>query len=329
MMTLNWQAYYQAPNMALWQGRHDSPSRASFFQIVQPLDLLRNTDATPHENTFALLGFCCDEGIRRNLGRIGAKEGPDVIRKCIATLSLAKQNFFCYDAGNILCFDHDLESAQLALAEAIAMLLSKQITPIVLGGGHEVAFGHYQGIAKFLPKNDLAIVNFDAHFDMRPLLPNHQGSSGTPFLQIAQAQKESNNTFYYSCIGIQSASNIQALFDTAKQYHVETYPAENFYLKSPENGYEFVNHLIDRSLRIYVSLCLDVFASPYAPGVSAPQSFGLIPWHVIPLVRQLASSRKVISYDIAELSPNYDIDQRTAKLAAGLIYEIIHYHRNK
>jgi formiminoglutamase len=34
----------------------------------------------------------------------------------------------------------------------------------------------------------------------------------------------------------------------------------------------------------------------------------------------------VISYDIAELSPGYDVDGVTAKLAASLIFEFIHHH---
>jgi len=61
--------------------------------------------------------------------------------------------------------------------------------------------------------------------------------------------------------------------------------------------------------------------------VSAPQVLGLTPWQIIPYLRLLAQSGKVISYDIAELSPHYDIDQRTVKLAAHLIYEIILHHQ--
>jgi arginase family enzyme len=33
-----------------------------------------------------------------------------------------------------------------------------------------------------------------------------------------------------------------------------------------------------------------------------------------------------MSYDVAELSPPFDIDYRTAKLAANFIYDIIHHH---
>ena len=72
-----------------------------------------------------------------------------------------------------------------------------------------------------------------------------------------------------------------------------------------------------------------VFAAPFAPGVSAVQPLGLYPWHVIPLARQLAASGKVLSYELSELSPRYDIDQRTARLAANLIYEIIHHHSDE
>ena len=75
-----------------------------------------------------------------------------------------------------------------------------------------------------------------------------------------------------------------------------------------------------------MSLSLDVFSPAFAPGVSSIQPLGLYPWHIIPLIRQAAASGKMLSYDIAEHVPRYDIDHRTAKLAAALIYEIIHHH---
>ena len=88
----------------------------------------------------------------------------------------------------------------------------------------------------------------------------------------------------------------------------------------------FADRIIDENEIIYMSLSLDVFALAFAPGVSTIHPLGLNPWHIIPLLRQVAASGKVISYDIAEHVPRYDIDHRTAKLAATLIYEIIHHH---
>ena len=74
---------------------------------------------------------------------------------------------------------------------------------------------------------------------------------------------------------------------------------------------------------------MDVFSSSIAPGVSAPQACGLQTWHVIPLLRLIAQSGKVLSFDIAELAPPYDRDKQTASLAARLLWEYLHYRSDK
>lgn len=317
-------ARYIPPESKNWQGRNDIPPASCFFQIIRMLDLRNPISATLP--AIGLIGFCCDEGIRRNLGRIGATDGPKAIRETLAKLPFPRQDMVCYDAGDITCTDGNLESAQAALADAIALLLQHHITPIILGGGHELAWGSYQGIAKQFVHENLGIVNFDAHFDMRPLLAENQGSSGTPFLQIAEAHQSQQRKLDYNCIGIQPAGNIQLLFDTAKKYAANILFAEDLQQNSAKKSFDFIQRVIDQNQILYLSLCLDVFAAPYAPGVSAIQSLGVTPWQIIPLVRQLASSGKVVTYDIAELSPKFDIDARTAKLAANFIYEIILHH---
>lgn len=315
---------YVPPELSHWQGRADLPPASCFFQIIQPLNLQQSLpDKSP--TAFGLIGFCCDEGIRRNFGRTGAAEGPFAIRQALAKMPV-QRNTLIYDAGDITCTDGDLESAQLALADAVSRLLEHGITPIVLGGGHELAWGHYQGIAQQFSRGNLGIINFDAHFDMRPLLPQQQGSSGTPFLQIAKAHQKDHRRFDYNCIGIQPAGNIPALFATAKDHGAHILLAEEVYQGDIKKRESFIERVIKENPLLYVSLCLDVFASAYAPGVSAPQSLGLTPWQIIPYIRRLAQSGQVVSYDLAELSPKYDIDQRTAKLAANFIYEMIHHH---
>jgi formiminoglutamase len=244
----------------------------------------------------------------------------------LAGLPIHRKDIICYDAGDIICQDHDLEKSQSALAEAVDRLLSNNITPIVLGGGHELAWGHFQGIAKKNKYEKIGIINFDAHFDMRPLTADGNGTSGTPFLQIAKALEKTGHPFNYYCIGIQRQSNIEPLFTTAEQHHTHVIYADDIYQGKTDVCLDLINQAIIKNEAIYLSLCLDVFASAYAPGVSAPQPLGLTPWQVIPLLRIFSESGKVKSYDIAELSPQYDIDSHTAKLAANLIYEIIHHH---
>lgn len=321
-----WTQHYNPPESLLWQGRADTPPTSSFFQIVQMLNLAEHVPPAISSLAFAVVGFCCDEGIRRNLGRTGAAEGPLAIRQILAKLPIQTDQFSFYDAGDITCMDGDLENAQRSLGEVTALLIERNIIPIVIGGGHELAWGHYQGIEKVFPTQYLGIINFDAHFDMRPLLDHQQGSSGTPFLQIAQTHEKAKRRFDYNCIGIQHAGNIRSLFETAKHYNAQVILADDLHQGYVDKCHNFIDRIIDQNQMIYLSLCLDVFAAPYAPGVSAPQALGVTPWQIMPYIRQLASSGKVISYDVAEMCPKYDIDQRTAKLAANFIYEIIHHH---
>lgn len=323
---MTWNTHYIPPNKAVWQGRMDTPPASSYFQVVQMFNLLDHKSIEIKTPTFALIGFKSDEGIRRNQGRLGAAEGPLSIRQALAKLPIQHQNFTCFDAGNIVCIDDQLESAQQALGDVIAILLNEKMIPIVLGGGHELAWGNYQGIAQAHPNEHLGIINFDAHLDMRPLTADGKGTSGTSFLQIAEADQKANRRFDYNCIGVQHTSNTRQLFETAKRYHSHIIWADELHENQSQKCVDFIDRTIDENDIIYTSICLDVFAAPFAPGVSALQPLGLWPWHVIPLIRQLAASGKVVSYDLAELSPRYDIDQRTAKLAANLIYEITHHH---
>lgn len=326
---MSWNTRYLPPDQTQWRGRADSPPDAAFFQTVKLVNLLNDPEITIQQPTFALIGFRCDEGVARNFGRVGAAEGPNAIRHALAKLPIQTNTFTCLDVGNIECSDGDVETSQEALSDIVALLLRQKIIPIIMGGGHELAWGHYQGIRKVYPKNPLGVINFDAHFDMRPLLPNQKGSSGTSFLQIAAAHQSQHCRLDYNCIGIQHAGNIRELHNTAKKYEVKVIWADELHLGHQEKCIDFVDRMVDENEIVYVSVCLDVFAASFAPGVSSTQPLGLFPWHIIPLIRQLAASGKVVGYDIAELSPRYDIDQNTAKLAANLIYEIVHHHHHQ
>ena len=74
---------------------------------------------------------------------------------------------------------------------------------------------------------------------------------------------------------------------------------------------------------IYVTICSDIFNSAYAPGVSALQPFGMNPETVLKFIKEVLKSNKVISLDIAEVSPRFDKDNRSAKLAAVIIFATI------
>ena len=314
-----WDKYYLPPDPTDWQGQ-DNALSSSFQQIIHPLNVLTDSFFKVHHKTFALLGFCYNAKNRKD-----GKEGPSLIRQALGTLPIQDANIQCLDVGNIICTDDQLDQTQLALAFVIKLLLQHDLVPIVLGGGHELSLGHYLGIAESLPDKNLGIINFDAHFDLKPVGQDAE----TTFLQIAKTHLATHRHFDYNCIGIQHAGNTRQLMETAKSYNTKVIWADELHLGQLEKCADFIDRVIDRNDKIYLSLCLNVFATPFAPGVSSTQPLGLLPWHIIPLVRQLAACGKVISYDIAELLPHLDVDQTTARLAANLIYEFIHHHNEQ
>lgn len=303
--------YSPLTNKSLWSGRADANTNEYIYQIIQFLDL--NNPANDL-NGYALLGFECDAGVSRNQGNPGASEGPNAFRSALAKFPIHK-SLQLFDAGNVSCAGDNLEAAQLELSHQINKIIACGLTPIVIGGGHETAWGHFQGLSH--PNKDIAILNFDAHFDLRPLINGQLGSSGTPFRQIHNFLTADNKPFHYYCAGIQPFSNTKYLFDYAKKLNVSYELAETIHA----NPYDmrFIDKIINRHEHLYVSICLDVFQASLAPGVSAPQVLGISATYVIEALKRLKNSGKVMSIDIVELAPKYDIRDQTAKLAATLL----------
>ena len=305
----------------IWSGRTDAKPNEYVYQQINCLDLSKPASLqTDYQKKYVLLGFQSDEGVTRNLGRAGASQGPSAFRKAFGKLPIHKP-FELFDAGNVACLDHDLENAQQVLGNKVAQCLSLGLNPIVIGGGHETAWGHYQGLNQHFQDQSIALLNFDAHFDLRPLINNQQGSSGTPFFQIHQHLKAQNKPFYYYCAGIQPFSNTMSLFQTAHEFDVNYCLAETIH--ATPNDLTFVQQVIKNHEKIYVSVCLDVFSATIAPGVSAPQPLGIGISYVIKALRYLKASNKVVSLDFVELSPPYDINDQTAKLASCLLMEYL------
>jgi formiminoglutamase len=272
----------------------------------------------------ALLGYTCDEGVKRNQGRFGAVKGPDAIRKKLGKLpNHLDDETALLDVGNIHCLNADLETAQDKLAHQVQQLLDRNLFPIVLGGGHDIAFGTYNGIKKHLGNSkSIGIINFDAHFDLRS---NENGNtSGTPFYQIAKDCEASGTAFHYLCLGIREDANDSSLFKTAKELEVKYILRDTFRIEFYNEINAWINAFIQNVDAVYVTIDLDGFSSAYAPGVSAPSPMGFTPDVVLASLKTIIASGKLTALDIAELNPTYDIDDQTARLAASLVHTVIH-----
>ncbi len=321
--------YYQPTPKKDWQGRIDDTENYRAFRWHQWVNIfhLLEEEIKPapggREKNFCFLGFFCDKGVQKNKGRAGAAKGPLSIREEMGNLPCSfGEEVKIYDAGNINCSgEASLEEGQKALEEAVTKILKLGLFPIVLGGGHEIALGDYRGIKKFLGNKNPGIINFDAHFDLRPYPEG--GNSGTMFLQIADQCREEGSQFSYLGLGIQKYGNTVSLFDKAHDLGAEYILARDIKEYNLVDILEKIDSFIKRNPYIYLTVCADVFSSAFAPGVSSSHPLGLEPEIFLRLFKHILRSEKILGFDIAEVSPRFDLDQSTAQLAAITIFAAV------
>lgn len=309
---------YTLPQKDLWTGRKTNPKAGKqyWYQQIELTDI-NNLTSLEKKTDIGLLGYACEEGVRRNQGRVGAKSGPDTLRQRLGKYAYHHKSKSVADFGNIVCEESEMETAQNELSKAVTAMLSNAVFPIVVGGGHDISYGHFKGIwnaVKDTDKSKIGIINFDAHFDLRPV--EEAPNSGTPFNQILSEHGDNVN---YLALGIQQHANTEELFDIAEQHNV-TYL---FNHECVEANFEAVKSrlasFIEQNDYLYITIDMDGFSSAYASGVSAPSPMGFTPFFVLNTLRYLFDSQKVISCDIAEFSPKFDKDNTTASLVASLV----------
>ena len=269
--------------------------------------------------TAVLIGFPCDVGVRRNNGRPGAAKGPSAIREALFKLTpggkkpkrMLKLLSALRDEGD-LQLGNNLEENQEILAEAVASHLENGTVPIILGGGHETAYGHFLGHVKANRK--VHIVNWDAHADVRPCLQG-KGHSGSSFRQALLHSSQ-------SCLGYTVAGLQEHLVSPG---HIE-------FLKAHDCHYVWKRKVSDKTLKRVYSKCpssimatfdIDAVDQAHAPGVSSPTANGLCPELWLRAARMAGRNERVGSFDIVECNPDFDHDGQTARLAALTVWSFL------
>ncbi|WP_227526699.1 formimidoylglutamase [Psychrobacter sp. 4Dc] len=329
-------------DMSQWTGRAEpfETARARYwYQLTQPYEAQH----------IGLIGFACDQGVRRNQGRVGARAAPPLIRRAFATLPVIadlQQRFdgqlstLLGDAGDIHCNDNDgfaestLEQAQFKYADAVSTIVKQGGLPIGLGGGHAIAYGSFLGLWQALENTSeatistntaltIGIINFDAHLDIRQ---SDVATSGTPFRQIAEHLDAHSQPFHYCCIGVSRFSNTAALFDRAEQLGVQVISDEDCHYQPWDTLAERVKSFVNQVDIVYLTIDMDCLPASVVPGVSAPAAFGIELGFVERMVKTIMASGKVKTVDIAEINPTFDVDSRSCKVAARLLATIVEQH---
>jgi agmatinase len=248
--------------------------------------------------------------------RKGTSKGPDILRLAsnesefferdgkripISPLRGRANDKSLLDYGNINRDD---------LYQLILNVVSTKKIPIVIGGDHSVTTISLAAIGNLYGK--VGLLYFDAHPDF-----------------------VSSTRNYYGSVLMDSSQWI----DFAKSILVGTRAAEAEELENAEKfGLEIITPMDIEELGIvkiadrlrsknnnaqkYISIDLDCLDPAFAPGVSLPCPCGLSSIDLIYLVKMAVDSG-IVGIDIVELSPDFDINNITASLAARIIFESI------
>ena len=295
------------PNLALFCAHRD-PEDPRLGQVV-----LR----APGDYAAAdvvLLGCPQDEGVRRNGGRTGAAAGPDAIRERLYRLVVI-EGLRLFDLGNTI-IQPTLEATHDAQRALVAALVRDGKTVISLGGGNDIAYPDCAGLTDGCGGPVLAF-NVDAHFDVRPDQPRN---SGTPYRMLLDEGILTGEHFWELGHQPQAVAAAHRRYLDAQRANVRALDAWR-----AAGIIESLTAILaaDASPAIFWGLDLDAVRAADAPGVSAPSPLGLSAADLCALAALAGREPRSRVLELSELNPAFDLDGRTARLAALAVWSFL------
>jgi formiminoglutamase len=301
-------------------GRPDDPRLG---EVIEPW---RGDPAALRPDRAVLIGFPQDEGVRRNGGRPGAAEAPGEIRRWLYRLTAADPAVGIdlapappLDVGDVRVAG-SLEESQQALADVVAAVLRHGAVPVVLGGGHETAYGHFLGyVSAGVP---VGIINMDAHLDVRPLVGG-RGHSGSPFRQAMEHPTRPLPGSRYCCLGVQPHATSREHLRYALDRGCVVRWCGDVRAGFATHLAAATEDLAAAGCRSYVTVDADVARHADVPGVSAPNPGGVNGTLVIDCARAAGITPHVAGFDLVEINPRHDRDGQSARWGAVVVWNFL------
>jgi formiminoglutamase len=223
------------------------------------------------------------------------------------------------DAGDVRISD-GLENSQTALGKAVAGVLAAEAVPIVLGGGHETAFGHFLGYAR--SQRSVGIINIDAHLDVRPCLPEG-GHSGSPFRQAIEHAAMPLPGDRYVCLGAQPHCVSREHLNYVRKNGGVIVWRDQLCDGLMQAFCRHVELLARKGCQVYVTVDADSVESADVPAVSAPNALGLPGVDIVACARLAGRLPEVASFDLVEINPSLDRDGQSGRWASLVIWNFL------
>ena len=278
----------------------------------------------------AMLGLPDDTGVRLNGGRPGAADGPRAFRAALASYGAtfdleadAPLDVRVFDAGDLEPAGGGDEAALYRTHErveaAVGALQDAGCVTVAIGGGHDLTLPSVAAVAR---RRGGAVggINLDAHLDVRERV-----GSGMPFRRLIEAGHLDPRAFVE--LGLGRFANEPA--------DVEWLRARGGRLVSADavrDGRVGLAEVFAEALGPgagFVSIDLDGIDAAHAPGVSALNPRGLGVRDAERVADAAGRDSRVRHFDIMELCPPHDAEDRTARVAALLFLSFVAGYRER
>lgn len=180
--------------------------------------------------------------------------------------------------------------------------------PFMIGGEHLVTLPSFKAV--YEKYNDIYVLHFDAHTDLRDEYNNNKNSHATVIKRIWDIVGD-GKIFQF---GIRSGTKEE--FDFAlkeKHTYMETHTINTFL--------DIVKSLEDKN--VYLTIDLDVLDPSIFPGTGTPEPGGISYREFEEVFKVLKNSNiNLVGLDIVELSPDYDNTNVSTVVACKILREL-------
>ncbi|MBI5680149.1 MAG: agmatinase [Methanobacterium sp.] len=244
--------------------------------------------------------------------KTGARFGPKTVRE--ASYNFERYNMVLkktldaniYDFGDIEVIQGNFKKTSQLIESTVSDILEMSIIPIVIGGEHTVSYG----VLKAMDVEDITIIHFDAHMDLRDEYMGEKYSHATVMRRIMDLNPKGMIQ-----IGLRSSLEEEIKFARENQISYFTSHEVNENLEKVKNTIKKVKG------PIYLSLDIDMLDPAYAPNVGTPSPCGLNPFQLESLIHSF-KGKEVVGFDLVEVSST-EIGNITSINGAKAIYDFL------
>lgn len=253
----------------------------------------------------------------------GTSKGPKAILDASHYVEFFDEELnreLCFEKGNGICSLYPVEfkkekgkKALDLIYDNVKKLIDDKKFVVILGGEHSISTAPIK--AHFDSFKDLSILHFDAHSDLR------EEYEGSKYSHASFAARVSEFTTSITQVGIRAQCKDE--YDFIKEKKIQTFYA--FEIRNGKYGNDWQTKVVDTlKENVYITFDVDYFDPSIMPSTGTPEPNGLYWDETMKLLKQLGEKRKVVGFDVVELSPRKDFPYPDF-LTAKLIYKMLNY----